>query len=117
MNKLMNIQTGEIIDLKKSSPKEITEALSMIIIKRKELEEIEKKVKKHIKDLNLDFEENTNGVLEAQFGLARVRKSYRESFDRKKLDLDGSEKEKKIMELSEQIKKKYTRLTEILTIS
>lgn len=117
MNKLMNIQTGEIIDLKKSSPKEITEALSMIIIKRKELEEIEKKVKKHIKDLNLNFEENTNGVLEAQFGLARVRKSYRESFDKKKLEEKGSEKEKKIIELSEKIKKKYIRLTEILTIS
>jgi len=116
MNKLMNLQTGEIIDLKKSSPKEITEALSMIIIKRKELEEIEKRVKKHIKDLNLNFEENSSGIMEAQFGLARVRKGYRESFDKKKLEEKGSEKEKKIIELSEQIKKKYLKLTEVITI-
>lgn len=116
MNKLMNLQTGEIIDLKKSSPKEITEALSLVIIKRKELEEIEKRVKKHVKDLNLNFEENSSGIMEAQFGLARVRKGYRESFDKKKLELDGSDKEKKIVELSEQIKKKYIKLTEVITI-
>ncbi len=113
----MNMQTGEIIDLKKSSPKEITEALSMVIIKRKELEAIEKKVKKHIKDLNLNFEENMNGVLEAEFGLAKVRRSYRETFDKGRFEEKGSEKEKKIFELSEQIRKKYIRLTEVLTIS
>lgn len=116
MNKLMNIQTGEIIDLKKSSPKEITEALSLVIIKRKELEEIEKRVKKHIKDLNLNFEENSSGIMEAQFGLARVRKGYRESFDKKKLELDGTDKEKKVVELAEQVKKKYLKLTEVITI-
>lgn len=113
----MNINTGEIIDLKKSSPKEITEALSLIIIKRKELEEIERKVKKHIKDLALSFDENNNGVLEAEYGLAKVRKSYRESFDSKKFEEKATEKEKLVVETADKIKKKYIKLSEIITIS
>jgi len=116
MNKLMNLQTGEIIDLKKSSPKEITEALSLLIIKRKELEEIEKRVKKHIKDLNLNFEENSSGIMEAQFGLARVRKGYRESFDKKRFELEGTEQEKRAIKLAEKIEKKYPKLTEVVTL-
>lgn len=114
---LVNIQTGEVIDLATSSHKDISEALSQVIIKIKELKYIESVVKKHIKSLELGFEENQNGVLEAEFGIAKVRKSFRLGFDERKFEQDATEKEKKVVELAEKIKGKYQKMTEVITIS
>lgn len=116
MNKLVNYETGEVIDLSKASPKEITQALSLLIIKRKELQAVEAQVKKHIKGLSLSYDENANGILEAQYGLARVRKSYRESFDKKRFELEGTEQEKRVIKLADKIEKKYPKLTEVITL-
>lgn len=116
-NQLVNVRTGEFIDLGNSTPGEITEALSWVIIKRKELQKMEELAKQYIKGLDLNFEENENGTLETKFGLARIRKGWREGFDSKKFEKKGTKKEKEILEQSETIKKKYTKLTEVLTIS
>lgn len=115
-NKLVNVKTGEVVDLTTASPTEITEALSQLIIKRKELEKIEGLVKKFIKAKNLEYEENTNGVMEASYGIARVRKSYRESFNKKKFEAEATDKEKLIVNHAEKIKDKYKTLTETITI-
>lgn len=110
-NALVNYRTGEVIDLSKATPVEITEALSMLIIKRKELQAIEDKVKKHIKQSELYFDDNV-----AEYGIAKVRKGYRQSFDKKKFESKATQQERDIMELADEVQKKYTKLTEIITI-
>lgn len=116
MNKLVNFKTGEVIDLKKSTPTEITEALSLLIIRRKEIQAIEAKVKEHIKKLDLRYEENENLTLEARFGIARIRKTFRESFDKKKFEEMATQEEKEIFKQASDIENKYKKLTEIITM-
>lgn len=110
-NALVNYRTGEVIDLSKATPVEITEALSMLIVRRKELQAIEDKVKKHIKQTDLYFDDNV-----AEYGIARVRKAFRQSFDKKKFESKATPEEKEIVRLADEIQKKYSKLTEIITI-
>lgn len=113
---LVNFRSGEVIDLDKATPSEITEALSLVIIKRKELQDIEKRVKQHIEAKGqLEFIENDSGTPTAIFGIAKVRKALRKSFDKKRFEEKATKEEKEVVAQADEIKDKYIKLTESIT--
>ena len=112
-NELTNYNTGERINLQTATDYEVSHFLSDIIIAKKRLEDAEKAIKDHIKGLNLQWDAEGK---KAPYGIANVRKSFRNMFSTSLFDKKASEEEKQTVAKAEDIKKKYSALTEIITI-
>lgn len=103
-----DLTTGENIPLEKASPMQVSEYLTWVNTRVKRLKDIEVRIKKHFQP-SLQFEENENSLI---FGNHKVVRSYRKSFDKDKLNEEGTKKEK---EWWNKLNSKFIRLTEVFT--
>lgn len=115
-NKIVHLKTGELVDIKTASPDLVSEVLSEILIKIKQLKKYESAVKSHIKSQELTFDKNKNGTEVAEYGMAKIRKTHRSSFDKKTFEEKATDEEKSLYKKWLEIESKYQKLTETLTI-
>lgn len=110
---IVDFTTGETIALKLATDDQVSDFLTKLNEMRKSADKVEKMVKKHIKEERITdkWEDDKQYV-----GNHQVSRSYRKSFDKKRFETDGTEDEKAIVQGAEDIKEKFTKLTEVITI-
>lgn len=109
---IVDVKTGEVIEIEKATDMQLSEFLTDINYKRKQSAKIEQAVKKHIKSKRIKGEDfDDNGVM--LFGHHQIKRYYSYRFDTKKLMKEGTKEE---IALFEKLKKKYTVGTEIVKI-
>lgn len=88
--KIIDIATGEAVQLDLATPEQISAFLTDLSVKRRKMEAIEKKVKKFIQE-KVEFAEDDNGQYTAMVGNHKLIKTYRSGFSSKLIESKGSE--------------------------
>ena len=100
---IVKVNTGETKDIQKATSIEISEFLTDINYKRRQLDRLEKAIKKYvIGERELKFE---NGI--TLFGNHKVIETGRMYFDKKRFEKKGTKKEKEIVKKAKAIQEKY----------
>jgi hypothetical protein len=112
---IIDISTGEKLNIRSASDQQIGKFLSDINLKLRKLKKLETGVKSFIKtEKGLEFKPEMSGGKEietAYFADWRVRKTYQKRFSEDLLHQKGSPME---ISLYESLKKKYSLMTEVV---
>jgi len=109
--KIVLVKTGELKDITKATPNQISSYLSDINLKRRVLDKQEKAIKRYVQD-NRKLEFNEEGFV--MFGEHKISQTGRLKFDRKRFEKEGTKEEKEIIRKAEQIQNRYLTKTMFL---
>ena len=106
---ILDLETGEVISLKKATEIQVSSFLSEVNRQRRDLDKLEKKIKSVVKKrVGVEFDDNI------MFGRHKINKYFYSGFDTKRFEAEATEEEKTTYN---EIKKKYTLISERIKIA